>query len=148
MCVIHTFLCTCAVLSFIDLAKYLFSLQGVKSFLSEHISQDPLEKFFGMQRQRGRAHENPNTRVSQEHTGSQSDKWNMHGHCQRKLQGQETEFPHDTRRTGERKSTTQEEKKVTEWKGLYFIRLDMILHLLVSCLYISISDLENESLGC
>ena len=46
--------------SFIDLVNYLFTLPGVKSFLSERISQDPLEKFFGLQRQRGRVNENPN----------------------------------------------------------------------------------------
>ena len=45
--------------SFVDLVRYLFSVPGVKSFLSERISQDPLEKFFGTQRQRGRVHENP-----------------------------------------------------------------------------------------
>jgi len=32
----------------------------VKFFLSERISQDPLENFFGCQRQRGRTQENPN----------------------------------------------------------------------------------------
>ena len=37
----------------------IFKVDGVKFFLSEHISQDPLEKFFGVQRQRGRVNENP-----------------------------------------------------------------------------------------
>ena len=32
----------------------------MKSFLSERISQDPLEKFFGRHRQRGGVNENPN----------------------------------------------------------------------------------------
>ena len=49
-----------AVHSFVDLVRYLFTIPGVRSFLSERISQDPLEKFFGCQRQRGRVHENPN----------------------------------------------------------------------------------------
>ena len=40
--------------------RYLFTLPGVKSFLSERISQDPLEKFFGHHRQRGGVNENPN----------------------------------------------------------------------------------------
>ena len=35
-------------------------IPGVKVFLSERISQDPLEKFFGCQRQRGKTNENPN----------------------------------------------------------------------------------------
>ena len=46
--------------SFIDLTKYLFNIPGVNSFLSERICQDPLEKFFGRQRQRGATNENPN----------------------------------------------------------------------------------------
>ena len=46
--------------SFVDLVRFLFTLQGVKSFPSERLSQDPLEKFFGFQRQRGRVSENPN----------------------------------------------------------------------------------------
>ena len=45
--------------SFVDMVKYLFTLKGVKFFLSEKISQDPLEKFFGNQRQRGGVNENP-----------------------------------------------------------------------------------------
>ena len=40
--------------------RHLFTLPGVKCFLSERISQDPLEKFFGLQQQRGRVNENPN----------------------------------------------------------------------------------------
>ena len=35
-------------------------MPGVSFFLSERLSQDPLERFFGTQRQTGRAHENPN----------------------------------------------------------------------------------------
>ena len=46
--------------SFIDLVRYLFTFPGVKSFLSEQVFQDPLEKYLGLQRQRGRASENPN----------------------------------------------------------------------------------------
>lgn len=51
-----------AVRSLIDMVKYLFAQPTIKSFLSEKISQDPLEKFFGIQRQRGRVNENPNVR--------------------------------------------------------------------------------------
>ena len=46
--------------SFIDLVKYLFTIPDVKVFLSNRICQDPLENFFGHQRQRGRVNENPN----------------------------------------------------------------------------------------
>ena len=48
-----------AVHSFVDLAKYLLSLPDVTVFLSNRLCQDPLEFFFGQQRQRVRAHENP-----------------------------------------------------------------------------------------
>lgn len=45
--------------SFLELIPYLFQIKGVSSFLSEKLSQDPLEKFFGVQRQQGRSNENP-----------------------------------------------------------------------------------------
>ena len=45
--------------SFVELTEYIFKIPGVKFFLSERISQDPLENFFGCQRQRGRTGENP-----------------------------------------------------------------------------------------
>ena len=38
----------------------MLSLPGVPPLLSRRIMQDPLEKFFGLQRQRGRVNENPN----------------------------------------------------------------------------------------
>ena len=45
--------------SFVELVEFLLTIAGVKAFLSEKLSQDPLEKFFGCQRQRGRVNENP-----------------------------------------------------------------------------------------
>ena len=48
-----------AVSSFLELIPYIFSIEGVTVFLSEKLNQDPLEKFFGCQRQRGRVNENP-----------------------------------------------------------------------------------------
>ena len=42
-----------------ELVRYIFTLPGVRYFLSERICQYPLEKFFGCQRQRGRVNENP-----------------------------------------------------------------------------------------
>lgn len=39
--------------SFVELVRYIFTIPGVKAFLSECLCQDPLEKFFGCQRQRG-----------------------------------------------------------------------------------------------
>lgn len=38
----------------------MFTIPGVKCFMSNKICQDPLENFFGQQRQRGRVNENPN----------------------------------------------------------------------------------------
>lgn len=49
-----------AVKSFVELVRFLFTVPGVKFFLSRRICQDPIEKFFGCQRQRGRTHDNPN----------------------------------------------------------------------------------------
>ena len=46
--------------SFIELVQYLFTLLEVTRFLSEKISQDLLEKYFGHQQQRGKVNENPN----------------------------------------------------------------------------------------
>ena len=37
----------------------MFTLPGVTGFLSNKINQDPLEKFFGIQRQAGRSSDNP-----------------------------------------------------------------------------------------
>ena len=52
--------CSCpTVNSFVELVEFLFTIPGVKAFLSEKLCQDPLEKFFGCQRQRGRVNENP-----------------------------------------------------------------------------------------
>ena len=46
--------------SFVELLRYILRIPGVKFFLSEQLSQDPLENFFGCQRQRCRTNENPN----------------------------------------------------------------------------------------
>ena len=46
--------------SFIELIQYLFTIPGVKVFLSGKLSQDPLEKYFGCVRQSNGSHENPN----------------------------------------------------------------------------------------
>ena len=43
-----------------ELVHFIFKIPDVKSFLSPRICQDPLEQFFGLQRQRGGVHDNPN----------------------------------------------------------------------------------------
>ena len=46
--------------SFVEMARYLLSQPGEKLLLlSERITQDPLENYFGMQRTRGRRCDNP-----------------------------------------------------------------------------------------
>lgn len=48
------------------LVRYIFSLEEVKAnklaFLSNNLCQDPLENFFGCQRQRGGTSDNPNVK--------------------------------------------------------------------------------------
>ena len=46
-------------MSFLELVSYIFSQPGVTSFLSQRLCQDPIEKFFSCQRQRGGTNENP-----------------------------------------------------------------------------------------
>ncbi|XP_065884658.1 uncharacterized protein [Dysidea avara] len=46
--------------SFLELVPYLFSIPEVKTFLSEKLSQDSLEKLFSCLRQQGGTNENPN----------------------------------------------------------------------------------------
>ena len=46
-----------------ELVKYLFSLPvDIKCFLSEHLNQDPLEKFFDCQWQQRATSDNPNVK--------------------------------------------------------------------------------------
>ena len=56
--------------SFVELVRQLFSLPDVKVFLSEKLCQDPLENFFGCQRQRGGVNDNPT--VQQFYTNTQA----------------------------------------------------------------------------
>ena len=48
-----------SVSSFCDFIQYIFTIPGVTCFLSCKINQDPIEKFFGIQRQFGRTNESP-----------------------------------------------------------------------------------------
>ena len=43
------------VLLFVEMVRFIFTIPGVTSFLSNKLCQDSLENFFGRQRQRGRA---------------------------------------------------------------------------------------------
>ena len=55
----HVYYYFSIVKSFTELTRFVFTIPGIKVFLSEKISQDPLEQFFGCQRQRGSTSENP-----------------------------------------------------------------------------------------
>ena len=57
---IHFTIMSLLVHSLLELVPYMFTIPGVNSFLSERISQDPLEKYFGRERQRGGVNDNPN----------------------------------------------------------------------------------------
>ena len=45
--------------SFVDLAQELLQMEGVKFFLLEKLSQDPLEEYFSLQRRKGGCNDNP-----------------------------------------------------------------------------------------
>ena len=86
------FVCPCTVRSFVELVKFVFKIPGVTVFLSGRICQDPLEGFFGQQRQRGRVNENPsvqqfveNTRALRVINGAcRQVRGNCHGYLKRK----------------------------------------------------------------
>lgn len=54
------YVCPPTVKSFVELGRYLLNYPGVKFLLSERFTQDPLESFFGHQRQKGGGSDNPN----------------------------------------------------------------------------------------
>ena len=56
---VHYYKYIFTVSSFVDLVKYVLTIPGITVFLSERLCQDPLEKFFGCQHQRGGTNENP-----------------------------------------------------------------------------------------
>ena len=59
-------ICSNTVLSFVEMTRYLLTLPGNEnlSLLSERVSQDPLENYFGMQRTRGGRCDNPTIQQS------------------------------------------------------------------------------------
>ena len=54
--------------SFIELARVLLSIPEALPFLSRRITQDPLEKYLGLQRQWGWVNENPNVQEFQKNS--------------------------------------------------------------------------------
>ena len=54
--------------SFIGLVRYLFKIPEIKIFFSRTLCQDPLENFFGCQRQVGGTNDNPTVQDFQKNT--------------------------------------------------------------------------------
>ena len=59
---LYSFRAIFTVSSFVELLPFIFKIPGVTSFLTEKLCQDPLEKFFGNQRQRGGTSDNPSVK--------------------------------------------------------------------------------------
>lgn len=59
----YTVLYLFLVYSFVEMRKYLLAQKKGLFILSERLNQDPLESFFGQQRQRGGRSDNPNART-------------------------------------------------------------------------------------
>ena len=78
--------------SFVELARYVFTIPGVTVILSNRLCQDPLENFFGQQRQRGRTNENPNVRDFMKNTQAlriiNNTCGNIRGNCRGSLEDQ------------------------------------------------------------
>ena len=108
ICLMH--MCTIfhsAVKSFIELGKYVLSLPGVPPFLSRRITQDPLEKYFGLQRQRGRVNENPNVQEFQKNSQAlrvvQACLQSVKGNCRGNVEVDRVECEHLRRRNSHTK---------------------------------------------
>jgi len=56
---LSVYILSTAVTSFVEAGRYLLQYPGFKFLLSECFTQDPLEAFFSMQRQRGGGSDNP-----------------------------------------------------------------------------------------
>lgn len=74
------------IFSFLELIQALFKIPGVTYFLTEKLSQDPIEKFFGCQRQMGKTNDNPKVHEFMSNTQSLRviDSINVHhitGNC-------------------------------------------------------------------
>ena len=68
-----------------ELVEYIFTIPSVTAFLSSRICQDPLENFFGRQRQRGRVNESPSVAKFLQNTRAlriaDSTCATVHGNC-------------------------------------------------------------------
>ena len=84
------------VYSFVDLVRYHFTIPGVRSFLSQRISQDPLETFFGCQTAWTSSWKSHCGRVHYQHTSSSSCQCFIKRCCKRQLQRQQAKSPHAT----------------------------------------------------
>lgn len=77
------------VISFVGMARHILSQNGEErlSLLIEHVSQDPLENYFGMQRARGRRCDNPTLKESLQNAVAIRAQRSLElGNCRRKRQ--------------------------------------------------------------
>lgn len=65
-----------------ELTEYLLKQPGVQYFLSEKLTQDPLEAFFGHQRASGGYNDNPNTSTLRVQKSSALDP--VRGNCRKR----------------------------------------------------------------
>ena len=94
-----------------ELVNYIFQIPGVKAFLSEKLCQDPLEKFFGCQRQRGGVNDNPNVQQFCANTQALRVINSVCGNVRRQLPWPEKNKAH---RLGEREHSTCKEEDSTQ----------------------------------
>ena len=78
-----------AVISFVEMAKFLLNLPGTKFLLSERFCQDPLESFFGHQRSKGGRNDNPTVQQFCDNTVSLRVQGSaalnpLHGNCRKR----------------------------------------------------------------
>ena len=85
----------CTVKSFIEMVNYLFTLPGVNCFLSERISQDPLESSLGINVREAEFNENPNVKEFCHNTQAlrviNTVSRDVRGNCHGSKQAQETD---------------------------------------------------------
>ena len=74
--------------SFVDLTRYILTTHSEDNLLlpSEHLSQDPLENYFGKQRARGGRSDNPTVQHSNQNPGALWIQRSLIGFCLGKLE--------------------------------------------------------------
>ena len=118
--------------SFVELAQSVLSLPGAPPLLSRRITQDPLEKFFGLQRQRGRVNENPN-----------SQEFFKNSQALRVIQACSTSVKGNCRGNACRRTDTPPAQKLIQIITPCIVKIIIIISLL--CIIITITIVYNLS---